>query len=422
MQGLYNKEVLSNGAVVITEEIPYVRSVAIGFWVKTGSRCETDVQQGMSHFIEHLLFKGTRKYSAADIANKIDSMGGCVDAFTSHEYTCFYARVLDEQLEAALEFLTDLIAYPKFDFHELELERQVIFEEIKTSEDTPDDHISVLLTNTLWPDHPLGKPILGTKDSVAGLGRSQIVDFFNDCYRPSNIIISAAGNIKHGHFIKLLERFYNLPALNCLKLPRQSLPKFNSCTLSVNKELEQVHLCLGTKGLSHTDQSRYGIEMLNVILGGSNSSRLFQEIREIRGLAYSVYSEFVSYHDTGMGLIYAGTSKPSYMEVIELILKQLKRLKEVEVSNEELIRGKNHLKAQVTLGRENTFNRMNAQARDEIYFGRLVSLDEVLSGIDRVSIRQINDLANELFDHKSLALIAMGAVGGESLPSNILYC
>jgi predicted Zn-dependent peptidase len=420
MEGIYRKQVLDNGTTVITEEIPHLRSVAIGFWIKTGSRYEHAVQNGISHFIEHLLFKGTEKYSAASIAQLIDSIGGHLDASTSQEYTCFYARVLDEQLTLAVELLSDLLLHPKFDSSELELERQVVLEEIRTTEDTPDDYIHILLANTLWSEHPLGQPVLGTARSVSSLARFQIIDFFQQHYQPANIIITAAGSIKHEGLMKLLARSYTPLSGEAAEINHQPPPRFNQRVVVRDKNLEQVHLCIGTKGLPQNHRQRFGVELLNVILGGGNSSRLFQEIRERRGLAYSVYSYFTSYRDTGMGAIYAATSRESYLEVIGLILEQLDSLKRLEITPDELERSKNHLKGHLTLGLENTFNRMVALAKHEIYFGRQFSLDEILAGIDRVTVQEINQLANELFDSYHLALIALGAVDGNALSLDML--
>ncbi len=422
MEGFYRKQILDNGTCVITEEIPHLRSAAIGFWVKTGSRHETDSQSGISHFIEHLLFKGTKKRGATEIARQIDSIGGHVDASTSQEYTCFYARVLDEHLPAAVELLSDLVLNPEFAHPELELERRVILEEIKTTEDVPDDYIHVLLADTLWPNHPLGRSIIGNSQSIADLSRAQIINFFNRHYQPANIIITAAGNIKHAALIKLLEDCYTHKGGASVGAKRQTPPRFNRQALNLNKDLEQVHLCVATKGLPQNHRDRYGVELLNTILGGSNSSRLFQQIREQRGLAYSVYSYVNSYHDTGMGAIYAATSRNSYMEVIDLILKQLKHLKQAAVTKDELERSKTHLKVHLTLGLENTFNRMISLASHEIYFGRQFELDEILAGIKRVNVADIKRLANELFDCNYLALVALGNLNGEVLSPDILQC
>jgi predicted Zn-dependent peptidase len=420
MEGLYRKQILDNGIRVVTEEIPHLRSVAIGFWVKTGSRNESLPQNGISHFIEHLLFKGTERYSAVEIAQLIDSVGGYMDASTSQEYTCFYARVLDEQLAPAIELLTELMLHPKFDPQELEVERRVILEEIKATEDTPDDYIHVLLANTIWPDHPLGRSIIGTAKSVAGFSRAQIIDFYHQHYQPANIVVTAAGNIKHERLIELLEHWHFPTSQISANVNHQPIPHFNRQAVGYNKNLEQVHLCVGTRGLPQNHQNYFGVELLNIILGGGNSSRLFQQIREQRGLAYSVYSYFTSFHDTGMGVIYAATSRESYLEVIDLILQQLRCLKEIEIPPDELERSKNHLKGQLMLGLESTFNRMGALAKHEIYFGRQFSLDETLAGINRVSTQDLQQLAAELFDRQYLALIALGNVNAEQLSSNFL--
>lgn len=422
MEGLYRKQILENGTCVITEEIPHLRSAAIGFWVKTGSRHESVSESGISHFIEHLLFKGTKQRGTTEIAQLIDSIGGHVDASTSQEYTCFYARVLDEHIPQVVELLSDLVLNPEFAPRELELERQVILEEIRTTEDVPDDYIHVLLADTLWPDHPLGRSIIGTSQSIVDLSRAQIIDFFNRHYQPTNLIITAAGNIKHAALVGLLEGCYTHKGGTSIGVEHQPPPRFNRQALNINKDLEQVHICVATKGLPQNHQDRYGVELLNTILGGSNSSRLFQQIREQRGLAYSVYSYVNSYHDTGMGAIYAATNRNSYMEVIDLILKQLSHLKQVAVTEDELGRSKTHLKGHLTLGLENTFNRMVSLASHEIYFGRQFDLDEILAGIEQVNVADISRLANELFDGDHLALVALGNLNGEILSPDILQC
>ncbi len=424
MDGFYRKHILDNGTIVITEEIPHVRSASIGFWVMTGSRHETPAQNGISHFIEHLLFKGTHNRSTVEIAQLIDSIGGNVDASTSHENTCFYARVLDEHLALAVELLSDIVLQLKFDPQELEVERQVILEEIKTIEDTPDDYIHVLLSDAIWPDHPLGRSIIGAAHNVAGFSKSQIIEFYRQHYQPDNIIISATGNIKHAELLELLERWYTPAIRTVAKQPaaKQPAPQFTRQLRSHNRDLEQIHLCIATKGLAQNHRDRYSAELLNVILGGGNSSRLFQQIREQRGLAYNVYSYVNSYCDTGAEAVYAATDPKTALEVIDLILKQLNDLKKVKVTAEELARNKKHLKGQLTLGMENTCNRMVALASHEIYFGRQFSLDEILVGIEQVSSADINKLANELFDSNCLTLVTLGNLESDAISAKDLRC
>jgi len=410
MEGRYCKQVLENGIRVVTEEIPQVRSVAIGFWIKTGSRYETSQVSGISHFIEHLLFKGTTSRTPQQIAHIIDSVGGQLDAFTSREYTCYFARVLDEHLPLVVELLSDMLLHPEFAAAELEVERQVILEEIKTTEDTPEEHVHDLLITTLWPEHPLGQPVQGRRQSLKAISRSQVVDYFTQYYSPPHIIVAVAGNIKHAQVVELLQKWYNPPpTLRAVSLNQQP-PKFNSRVVSYVKDLEQVHLCLGTPGLPQNHADRFGGYILNIILGNGNGSRLFQEIREKRGLAYNVYSYANSFTDTGLYAVYASTSPESYLQVIQLILNELERLKKVEISAEELQRSKNQLKSNLVLSLENTTNRMTALAKNELYFGCHISLDEILAGIEQVSASQIQRLANQLFDNRYLGLIVLGAV------------
>jgi predicted Zn-dependent peptidase len=420
MEGLYRKQILANGITAITEEIPHLRSVSLGFWVKTGARYESLVQNGISHFIEHLLFKGTKRYTAAEIAQTIDSVGGALDASTSHEFTCYYASVLDEQLKLALDLLAELVFHPEFDPQELELERQVIFEEIKTTEDTPDDHIHTLLANTLWPDHPLGRSIIGSAKSISDITRTQIIDYFRQCYQPNNIVITAAGNVKHERLINMLDEWQTPIPEKSHSVSHQKPPRFNRQVRSFKKDLEQVHLCIGTKGLPQNHPNRYAAELLNIILGSGNSSRLFQQIREQRGLAYSIYSYFTPYSDTGMGTIYAATNRKSYMEVIELVLKELKILKNEGITQDELERSKNHVKGHLTLSLESSFNRMSTLAKYELYLGCQFCLGEILDCINQVSVCDVNQLANELFDDRYLALVALGSVNDDIFSPAIL--
>jgi predicted Zn-dependent peptidase len=415
----YQKTVLDNGVRVITEEIPYLKSVSIGVWVITGSRDEKPQENGISHFIEHLLFKGTEKRTAYDIAREIDSVGGTLNAFTGREYTCFYAKVIDKNLPLAIDLLSDIFLHPKMDVKDVERERMVILQEIKTVEDTPDDYIHDLFSRVCWGDHPLGYPIFGTSELVQSFDRDQIYRYFKENYQPDRIIICAAGNLDHQEIVHAIDgTFGKIP---CQKKVRQRVkPKTISSTNIWSRELEQVHFCLGTKGLQYNHSLRFTSYVLNAILGGGMSSRLFQEIRENRGLAYSVYSYLPSYMDTGLVVVYAGTSESSCKEVIELILKEFKRLKDEPLKDGELETAKEQLKGNLLLSLESSDNLMTRLAKNEIYFESYLPIEMILSGIDEVCEEKLKDLAREIFDEKYFCLTILGPMDGNEIDCSLL--
>jgi predicted Zn-dependent peptidase len=394
---MITKDILPNGLTLLTEAMPHVRSVAIGVWLKRGSRHETPAETGISHFIEHMVFKGTRTRSAEMIASQVDSIGGHMDAFTAKEYASFHLKVLDEHLPLAVEILGDIVMNPLFDPLEMSKEKKVILEEIKMVEDTPDDLVMELFTQAFWPDHPLGRPILGTRQSVLGFGRGKLRSFFRDVYRPGNIVISAAGHLKHEATAKLVRRHFGaLGEIGSGRAIRPPRPASRIVTRS-KKELEQVHLCLGTPAYPQSHRDRYGTYILNTVLGGSMSSRLFQNVREKRGLVYSISSGITSYSDAGLLSVYAGTSRDSVREVIRLTLEEMRRLCGDPLPEEELRRSKDHIKGGLVLSLENTGSRMSHLARQEIYFGKQLPLDEILGGIERVGADDVQRLAAELF-------------------------
>jgi predicted Zn-dependent peptidase len=390
------KEVLENGLTLLTERMPHVRSVAIGVWLKRGSRHETQAQSGISHFIEHMVFKGTKNRSAETIAAEMDSIGGFMDAFTAKEFAAFHLKVLDEHLPLAAEILGDIVLNPLFDPVEMAKEKKVIFEEINMVEDTPDDLVMELFTAAFWPDHPLGRPILGTKKSVAGFDRNDLSSFFKKVYHPGNIVIAAAGNLEHRETADLLRRHFG--ALGGGKTPGDGHAPHAAARVvtRAKKELEQVHLCLGTRAYPQAHQDRYGSYIVNTVLGGSMSSRLFQNVREKRGLVYSISSGVTAYSDAGILSIYAGTSLDSVDEVLRLTLEEMKRLKGEPLPADELRRAKDHLKGSLMLSLENTGARMSHLARQEIYFGRQFGLDEIIAGIEAVSADDVQRVAGEI--------------------------
>lgn len=410
----YQKTVLGNGIRVVTERIPYLRSVSIGVWVITGSRDEQPQENGISHFIEHLLFKGTEKRTAFDIAKEIDSVGGTLNAFTGREYTCFYAKVIDQNLPLAIDLLSDIFLHSLMDLKDVEKERMVILQEIKMVEDTPDDYIHDLFNRVCWGDHPLGFPIYGTSDLVQSFRRDQLYQFFRENYPPDRIVVCAAGNLEHRQVVDMIEGTFG-KITKSDKIRGRSKPDPISTTNIRKRDLEQVHFCLGTRGLQYNHSLRFASYILNTILGGGMSSRLFQEIRENRGLAYSVYSYLPTYIDSGLVVVYAGTNEDSFQEVIELVLKEFDRLKKEPLKNGELETAKEQLKGNLLLSLESSDNLMTRLAKNEIYFQSYLPVEKILKGIDEVKEETVRQLANEIFDERLFCLTVLGPMNGNYL-------
>jgi predicted Zn-dependent peptidase len=401
------RDVLDNGLRLITETMPHVRSVTIGVWLMRGSRHESDARSGIAHFVEHMLFKGTDTRSAEDIAQAIDSIGGQLDAFTAKEYASYYIKVLDEHLPLAVDLLADIVLRPKFDPAEIEREKKVILEEIKMVEDTPDDLVHELFTQHFWEGHPLGRPILGSKETVESFDAKTLFDYFQGAYVASNMIISAAGNLEHAKVRELVQRAFGTVASDG-HVPREEAPKVFPQVITRTKELEQSHVCLGTHSYPQNHDDRYVSYILNTVLGGSMSSRLFQNVREKRGLAYAVFSGLSAYRDAGNITIYAGCANEAVGEVIDLCVEELRGLKRDPVPESELRRAKDHLKGSLMLSLENTASRMSHLARQEIYFDRHFGLDETLTGVERVSADDLARVAADLFANGSLAATIVG--------------
>lgn len=411
---MINKSILDSGIRVISEIIPHAYSVSIGIWVANGSRHERRESNGVAHFIEHLLFKGTERRSALDIAREIDSIGGILNAFTSREYVCYYAKVLDKFLPNAVDLLSDIFLNSLFNAEEIEKERKVILQEISMLEDTPDDYIHDLFSQNFWQGHPLGMPIIGNEESVGGLSRSFIVNYKQDKYRAGDIIIAAAGKVDHQELLGLLgELFARIPSGKSTGEPY--LATYEKKIDIIEKDLEQVHLCLGTPALSQNHPNRYEAYILNTVLGGSMSSRLFQEVREKLGLAYSVYSYMASHSDTGSLAVYAGTSQEQLNEVIEIILRELRRLKTDPLSQAELDSAKEQLKGNILLSLESSDNRMSKLAKNEIYFGCYQPLQEIIKGFDRVTSESLLGVCERLIDDDFFTLVLMGKVERDCL-------
>jgi len=410
---MFAKTVLENGIRMVSHEMPEHRSVSLGIWVESGSRHETDPQNGISHFIEHLLFKGTERRSAAQIAEEMDAVGGVINAFTSKEHTCYYAKVLDENLPLAIDLLTDIFLHSSFDAEEIERERSVILQEISQSEDTPDDYVHDLFSLDFFKSHPIARPICGREQTVTSFQREDFLDFFKSRYRPRRVIVSAAGNFRHDELVKeigarlgsVADGVDGKPAA---KLEGETLPKMGSGVFPHVKSLEQVHLCLGVAGIHHAHPKRYVAYVLNTLLGGGMSSRLFQEIREKRGKAYSVYSFSTSYKDIGYLGVYAGTSVESTEEVVELILKELQKLAAGEMTDDELRRTQGQLVGSMMLGLESTDSWMSHIARNEIYFGKTVTTEEICQRIRGVSRDDVVELAAALFRSDAMTLTLLG--------------
>jgi predicted Zn-dependent peptidase len=398
----------------------HVRSVSIGVWLARGSRHEPQEKSGIAHFVEHMLFKGTATRTAEDIAQAIDSVGGQMDAFTAKEYASYYIKVLDDHLPFAVEVLSDIVMNPAFSEEDIEREKKVVLEEIKMVEDTPDDLVHELFTERFWPEHPLGRPILGTKETVESLTRAGLQRYFNGVYSAPNLIVAAVGNVDQTRVRDLVGRaFEKLPTTR--EPIEESPPRVVPSTLIRNKELEQSHVCLGTMGYQQDHADRYASYVLNTVLGGSMSSRLFQNVREKRGLAYAVFSGLSAYRDAGSMTIYAGCANDAVGELIDVVIAELRRLKDEPVLETELQRAKDHLKGSLMLNLESTSSRMSHLARQEIYFDRQFGLDETLEGVERVTREDMLRVARELFTDNAIAATVLGAVNGLEIPRERLF-
>jgi predicted Zn-dependent peptidase len=401
------RDVLDNGLRLITETMPHVRSVTIGVWLMRGSRHESDDLSGIAHFVEHMLFKGTDTRTAEDIAQAIDSIGGQLDAFTAKEYASYYIKVLDEHLPLAVELLSDIVLRPAFARDEIEREKKVILEEIKMVEDTPDDLVHELFTQHFWEGHPLGRPILGSKETVESFTAAILQKYFHTAYVANNMIISAAGNLEHAHVREIVESAFGSLSSSGDLLSAEA-PRVVPQVITRTKELEQSHICLGTNSYPQNHEDRYVSYIMNTVLGGSMSSRLFQNVREKRGLAYAVFSGLSAYRDAGNITIYAGCANEAVGEVIDLCVEELRAMKRTAVPDTELRRAKDHLKGSLMLSLENTASRMSHLARQEIYFDRHFGLDETLAGVERVTESDVQRVASDLFANGSLAATVLG--------------
>jgi predicted Zn-dependent peptidase len=416
------REILPNGLTVITEQMQHIRSVSIGIWVKTGSRDEDSRWNGISHFVEHMVFKGTKHRSAEDIARQVDSIGGNMDAFTAKECICFNVKVLDEHLPIAMEVLSDLVLNPVFNSQDITRERGVILEEIKMDEDSPDYLVHEIFTQNFWKDHPLGRPILGTKETVKTFERDPVCGFYAERFGPGNLIICAAGNLSHERFVALVnQHFQNMkPVANGFHSAKPTIvPRI---VMRNKKALEQVQICVGVPSHPIAHENRHASYILNTLLGGGMSSRLFQNIRERQGLAYAIYSDLSPYRDTGCLSVYAGTSRESAAKVVQCIVSEFRKLKAEPVPHEELRRSKDQLKGSLMLSLESSTARMSNLARQEMYFDRFYSMDELLEKIESVTSEELQQLANEFFHTDSIAVTVLGNLNGLKLRREQLAC
>ncbi len=419
-KSMEQKTVLSNGVRVVTEKVPSVHSVSIGIWVKAGSRCEQAAENGIAHFLEHMLFKGTEKHTAAEIARVIDSVGGVLNAFTAKEYTCFYVKVLREHVPLAVDLLADIFFNSLLSEEELEKERNVIIQEINMVKDTPDDYVQDLFNQTYFAGHPLGYNILGDLDTVSGISRSDLAHFFEREYLvPERIIVSAAGHIEHDEFVDIIGNYFGSMQGSC---SHTALPTFvpKRGIDFHERPLEQVHVCIGTPGVSYCDSARYALFILNAVSGGSMSSRLFQEVRENRGLAYSIFSYTTSFCDSGLFGIYMGVVNETLQEALRIIMGQLMHLRDEPVHEAELVHAKEQLKGNLLLSLESTDSHMSRLAKCEIYHNEYVPVEKVLQDIEAVTAGQVQDIARRIFQDDSLVFTFLGPVAEQDIPPETL--
>ncbi len=403
----YQKTRLANGLEVFTEEVPGFRSVSLGFWIKTGSRYEKPEQAGISHFIEHLIFKGSARYNAQEISAIFDNLGGEINAFTGKEYTCYYFRLLDEHLDKGFEVLTEILQNPLFKPEDVESERKVILEEIAMYEDTPDEKIHDLFLNYLFEGHPLGNSILGDSETIKNLSRDELAKYFESYYNPASIVLAASGSLKHQELVEKLQAHWVKNDSGEIKGGPLKVKTFPKVAVSY-KKTEQIHLCLGVETFNARHPERFTLAVFDTILGKGMSSRLFQEIREKRGLAYSIFSYSSLFNETGAQIIYAGTNKKNLQKVIDLILEQIYSLGDEGPTEEELEKAKNQIKSQLVLSLESTSARMNRIGRTIMARQKILSLNQIIQKVNEVSVEKVKNLAKKLFKPSRIVVATIG--------------
>jgi predicted Zn-dependent peptidase len=413
---------LSNGMRVITESMPHVRSVSVGIWVGTGARRETVPQTGLSHFIEHMLFKGTENRSAEEIARVVDSTGGHLDAYTAKEMVSFNSKIIDDHLPIAFDVLSDLVLRPLFRAEDIEKEKGVILEELKMEVDNPEYLVHETFFSNFWKKNALGRSILGTKATIRSFTREMVLDYYNQVYVPTNLTITAAGRLEHQRIVDLAAEYFD--GLTRTGEAKKEKPPVASAPLILKnkRSLEQVHVCMGVPAYPIAHEQRYGTYVLSTILGGGMSSRLFQNIREKHGLAYSVFSELNLYRDTGCLAVYSGTSADNAHKVVTMVMDEFRQLKNNPVPDEELRRAKDHLKGSLALSLETTGSRMSNLARQELFFGRFFTVDEMIASVEAVSKEQIQAIANDFFGTQQAGLTILGRLNGLNIPAEELVC
>jgi predicted Zn-dependent peptidase len=413
---------LPNGLTIVSEEMLHIRSVSIGIWIRTGSRHEASELNGISHFVEHMVFKGTKNRNAEEIARQVDSIGGNLDAFTAKECVCFNVKVMDEHLGLAMDILSDMVLNPTFHESDIGKERGVILEEIKMDEDNPDLLVHEIFTQNFWKGHPLGRPILGTKETVRRFHQNMLFDYYGTRFVPGNMVISAAGSLKHDNFVELVTRTFEhlSPRAEILE---EAPPKPQARIMMRNKKsLEQVQICVGVPSYSISHENRYASFVLNTLLGGGMSSRLFQNIRERQGLVYSIFSELNPYRDTGCLAVYAGTSRSTAPQVVNSIVNEFRELKRNRVSDDELQRAKNQLKGSLMLSMESSTARMSNMARQEMYYNRFFGMSEIIERVQAVSADDVQKNASEFFAPDQIAVTVLGNLNGLKITRDLLVC
>jgi predicted Zn-dependent peptidase len=416
---MYRKTVLKNGVRILSEKLEHYRSVSLGIWVNVGSREETLKENGISHFIEHMIFKGTRSRNSLAIAKQLDAIGGLSNAFTGKENTCFHSRVLDKHFFTLSEILSDIFLNSIFDTTELERERQVILQEINMVEDTPDEHVHVLFNHLFWRNHPLGMSILGTGETVSGINQKTILNYIKRFYTPDRIILAAAGNVDHDVLLEYFQPLFEPLEPTGENHPR-IMPDIHGGISCYPKGTEQVHICLGGKAPHLSSDLRFAAAILNTILGGSMSSRLFQEIREKRGLAYAVYSFLSAYIDTGLLGVYVGTDPKQVNRVLRLINKEIKGIQEGDLSQTDLTEAREQIIGGILLGAESTDTRMMRLAKNEYVFGRYMDFDEMVTRLEKVTIDEVLAVAEETFRQNEVSLVVLGPMKEEDIDMDSL--
>lgn len=397
------KTTLDNGFKIVTEKVESVKSVSVGIWVKTGSRNETDKQAGITHFLEHMLFKGTESRSSYDIAMSMESVGGYLNAFTSSEYTCYYSRCINTQLDRALDVLSDMVLHPSFPDQEIKKEKKVVIEEMKMYRDSPDDYLFEEFSNKLFEGHPLGRPIIGFEETVSAFEREDLYEYMEERYQPWNLLVAVAGNIDHEKVVELVTNYFGELPLKGEEQQNRELTPYQVSELELTKDIEQTHLILGRRGLDYDHNNKYRLLLANTVLGGGMSSRLHQNIREKYGYCYSINTFNQSYQDTGVFGIYVGTDKDYVKHVRKLIEKELQKLQDEPIPKKEMEEAKAQLKGKLMLSLESMSNRMSRLAKSELYFNRFVTLDELIENIDGVKADQVQAFAQDFFNSNTFS-------------------